>query len=232
MKATVYLIPTYLSEDNLACLPANTIDYIKKCDSFFVENLRTARRYIKQLDKDFPIDEKLWFDMNKQEAHLIKDFQEQVKLNKTIGIISEAGCPGVADPGQILVAEAQSLNTTVVPLVGPSSILMALMASGMNGQQFSFLGYLPIDNAARIKSIKEIEALSRKNNATQIFIETPYRNNQLLETLVKTCQPQTLLCVAANITSLKEMIKTQSIQKWKNTSIDLHKQPVIYLLKG
>lgn len=232
MKTTVYLIPTYLSEDNLACLPANTIDYIKKCDSFFVENLRTARRYIKQLDKDFPIDDKLWFDMNKQEAHLIKDFKEQVKLKKVIGIISEAGCPGVADPGQLLIAEAQSLNAIVVPLVGPSSILMALMASGMNGQQFSFLGYLPIDNAARVKSIKEIEAISRKNNATQIFIETPYRNNQMLETLIKTCHPQTLLCVAANITSAKEMIKTQAIQNWKNTSIDLHKQPVIYLLKG
>ena len=230
MKATVYLIPTYLSEANLACIPANTIEYIKKCDSFFVENARSARRYIKQLDKSFPIDDKQWFDMDKKEANLINDFQHQIKKNKTIGIISEAGCPGIADPGQILIAEAQFLNAQIVPLVGPSSILLALMASGFNGQQFSFLGYLPIESSARIKAIKEIESLSKKNNATQIFIETPYRNNQILDTLIKTCQTHTKLCIAANITAANEYIKTKTIQEWKSEKIDLHKQPVIYLL--
>ena len=232
MKATVYLIPTYLSEDNLACIPANTIKYIKKYDSFFIKNARSARRYIKQLDKTFSIDDKQWFDMDKKESNLIKDFHHQIKNKKTIGIISEAGCPGIADPGQILIAEAQFLNAQVVPLVGPSSILLALMASGLNGQQFHFLGYLPIESSAKIKCIREIEMQSQKNNATQIFIETPYRNNQMLETLLKICQPHTLLCVAANITSDKEYIKTQTIKEWKSTKLDLHKQQVIYLLKG
>jgi 16S rRNA (cytidine1402-2'-O)-methyltransferase len=156
--------------------------------------------------------------------------KEKIKEQKNIAIISEAGCPGIADPGQLLIAAAQELNCTVKPLVGPSSILLALMASGMNGQQFEFVGYLPIDNGERIKKIKELEAASAKQNSTKIFIETPYRNNQLMEALIKNCMPVTRLCVAVNITAAEESIKTSSIAQWKIKKPELHKLPAIFLL--
>ncbi|RYZ23414.1 MAG: SAM-dependent methyltransferase [Chitinophagaceae bacterium] len=157
-------------------------------------------------------------------------FHQKIKEEKTIGIISEAGCPGVADPGQILVNLAQQKNVTVKPLVGPNSILLALMASGMNGQQFQFVGYLPIDNTQRAKAVKSLEAESAQKNCTQIFIETPYRNNQLLETLVKTCHPQTQICVAADLTGENESVQTKTVQQWKSSVPQLHKRPVIFLL--
>ena len=140
--------------------------------------------------------------------------------------------PGVADPGQILIAAAQQLNATVKPLVGPSSILLALMASGMNGQQFEFTGYLPIDNAERIKRIKELELSSQKNNSTKIFIETPYRNNQLIETILKTCKPITRFCIAAELTAPTEFVQTKTIAQWQQQKTDFHKKPVIFLLQG
>ena len=151
-------------------------------------------------------------------------------MRRFIGTISEAGCPGIADPGQLLVSEAQKIGAAVKPFVGPSSILLALMASGMNGQQFQFHGYLPIDNQDKIKTLKELESTSQKNKATQLFIETPYRNNQLLETILAHCQPGTSLCIAADITGKEEMIKTKTIAEWKKAIPDLHKKPVIYLL--
>lgn len=195
-----------------------------------MENERSARRYLKQLDKQIVIEDYEWFVIGKAEEAVVKQFRQKISEGKTIGIISEAGCPGVADPGQLLVAAAQELDAIVTPLVGPSSILLALMASGMNGQQFSFVGYLPIDHQQRIKAVKDIEAISKKNNSTQIFIETPYRNNQLLETLLKTCQPQTKICIAANITGPEEWIKTRQVSEWKKSPVNLHKKPVIYLL--
>ena len=155
-----------------------------------------------------------------------------LKEGVNIGIISEAGCPGVADPGQILVGVAHSHNASVVPLVGPGSILLALMASGLNGQQFQFVGYLPIDNAQRVKALKSLESESSKKNCTQIFIETPYRNNQLLETILKTCMPSTKLCIAAELTSENEWVKTKSIAEWKKSLPDLHKKPAVFLLLG
>lgn len=230
-NAKVYLIPTFLYDNALQVLPSYILNSIETCNVFFVENERSARRYLKQLKKEIIIDQYEWYSIGKAETDVLQSFKDELYKNKTIGIISEAGCPGVADPGQLLVAVAQEMNITVVPLVGPSSILLALMASGMNGQQFSFVGYLPIDNHQRIKSIKELETDSHKKNSTQIFIETPYRNNQLLETLLKNCQPQTRLCIAANITAPDELIKTKTIQQWRNEVIDLHKKPVIYLLK-
>ncbi len=157
-------------------------------------------------------------------------FRKKIKEEKTIGIISEAGCPGVADPGQQLVAIAQEMNIEVKPLVGPNSILLALMASGMNGQQFQFPGYLPIDNPERIKAIKELEAESAKKKCTQIFIETPYRNNQLMEALLKYCHPSTKLCIAVDLTGKKEWIKTKTIADWKKNKPDIHKRPAIFLL--
>jgi 16S rRNA (cytidine1402-2'-O)-methyltransferase len=213
-------------------LPKYIIDAIEKCEIFFVENERSARRYLKQLKKEIVIDDYEWFSIGKAEEKLIEIFKQKIKEGKNIGIISEAGCAGVADPGQLLVAAAQEENVNVVPLVGPSSIILALMASGMNGQQFSFVGYLPIEAHQRKEKIKELETESKKKNSTQIFIETPYRNNQLLEAILKNGNASTRLCIAANITAPDEFIKTKTIAQWKKESIDLHKKPVIFLLKG
>ncbi|MGC4235314.1 MAG: SAM-dependent methyltransferase [Niabella sp.] len=232
MSAQVYLIPTFLHEQSLHVLPAYILEAIEKCNVLFAENERSARRYLKQLKREIVIDSYAWFTIGKAENEVLQAFRNKIKEGKIIGIISEAGCPGVADPGQLLIAAAQEMNATVVPLVGPSSILLALMASGMNGQHFSFTGYLPIDNQQRIKAIKDLEAESRQKNSTQIFIETPYRNNQMLETLLKNCQASTMLCVAVNITGPDEWIKTTSIQQWKHLTTDLHKKPAIFLLSA
>jgi len=226
----VYLIPCYIDEDARESLPAYILDAVKKCDTFFVENERSARRFLKSIWKEMVIDNYTWHTIHKAEEEVKKLFIEACKAGKTIGIISEAGCPGVADPGQVLVGAAQQLGVPVKPLVGPSSILLALMASGMNGQQFQFVGYLPIDLQERMKTIRHLEAESAKKNCTQIFIETPYLNNQLLEILLKTAQENTMLCIAASITSKAEYIKTKSVADWKKEKIDLHKKPVIFLL--
>ena len=201
MNALVYLIPTVLHEGVTECLPAYLLDAVKQCDLFFVENERTARRQLKLSWKEMVIDNYGWVNMQKVTDEVAGLFRKAIQENKTIGIISEAGCPGVADPGQQLVAIAQERNVAVKPLVGPNSILLALMASGMNGQSFQFTGYLPIEMPERVKAIKALESESRQKNCTQIFIETPYRNNPLLETLVKTCQPQTKICVAVDLTA-------------------------------
>ncbi|RYF86694.1 MAG: SAM-dependent methyltransferase [Chitinophagaceae bacterium] len=229
MPATVYLIPTVLSEGVTEPLPAYILDAVKKCGVFFVENERTARRYLKMLWREMVIDDYEWHNM-KPSGEASSIFLQRLKEGKTIGIISEAGCPGVADPGQVLVHLAQEKGAVVKPLVGPNSILLALMASGMNGQRFQFVGYLPIDTVQRSKAIKSLEAESAQKDCTQIFIETPYRNNQLLETLVKTCHPQTKICVAADLTGENEAIQTKTAQQWKTAIPQLHKRPVIFLL--
>jgi 16S rRNA (cytidine1402-2'-O)-methyltransferase len=228
--ATIYLIPCVLAEDASETIPPYVIDAVKKCQVIFAENERTARRFLKMMDKTIVIDDYEWFAIHKAEAEQLQQFTQKIKEEKTIAIISEAGCPGIADPGQILIAAAQKLHCTIKPLVGPSSILLALMASGMNGQQFEFVGYLPIDNGERIKKIKELELSSQKNNSTKIFIETPYRNNPLMESLTKACADKTMLCVAVNITATNEHIKTQNIAEWKKKMPELHKQPAIFLL--
>ncbi|HYK57098.1 MAG TPA: SAM-dependent methyltransferase [Flavisolibacter sp.] len=230
MPATVYLIPTVLAEGETACLPSYLLDAIKNCCVFFVENERTARRYVKLLWKEMVIDEYEWYNMKEVTDELATSFRQKIKEERAIGIISEAGCPGVADPGQQLVYIAQQMNAIVKPLVGPNSILLALMASGMNGQQFQFVGYLPIESPERIKTIKALEAESKQKSSTQIFIETPYRNNQLLEALVKTCHPQTKICVAVDLTATSEMVQTKTAQQWKNDLPQLHKRPAIFLL--
>lgn len=230
MSATVYLIPTVLAEGATDCLPAYILEAVKKCTVFFVENERTARRYLKLLWKEMVIDDFGWYNMKEVTPEISAAFRQQLQAGQTIGIISEAGCPGVADPGQILVHLAQQNGATVKPLVGPNSILLALMASGMNGQRFQFVGYLPIDMAERVKAIRNLESESRQKDCTQIFIETPYRNNPLLETLVKTCHPQTQICVAADLTGANEMVQTKTVQQWKGALPQLHKRPVIFLL--
>jgi 16S rRNA (cytidine1402-2'-O)-methyltransferase len=233
--AVVYLIPSQLSEDGFQSVHPYITDIIKKCEILFTENERTTRRFLKQLWKhvlpgeNIVIDDFTWFTMEDTPATL-QNFRQQLRENKTIGIVSEAGCPGIADPGQLLVNIAQEMDITVKPLVGPNAILLSLMASGMNGQQFQFVGYLPIDNAQRIKSIKDLEAESTRKNCTQIFIETPYRNNQLVEALLKNCKADTRLCIAVNITGEKESIKTKTIEQWKKRQPDIHKQPAIFLL--
>ncbi len=226
----VYLIPTYLEEDNLAVLPSYITDAVKDCQVFFVENERTSRRYLKQLWKEMVIDQYQWHVIHKAEAQVLNLFTDALDSGLNIGIISESGCPGVADPGQLLVSAAHMAGATIKPLSGPSSILMALMASGMNGQRFTFIGYLPIAQDERIKHIKDLENESARRKCTQIFIETPYRNNQLLETIVKTCNPFTQLCVAVNITGKEELIRTKSIAEWKKQKPDIHKRPAIFLL--
>jgi 16S rRNA (cytidine1402-2'-O)-methyltransferase len=229
-KSTVYLIPAPLASDGLNAIPPYVIDAVKQCNVFYVEQERTARRYLKSVWKEMVIDDYKWFLIDKRDESLSSQFRNDIKSGQTIGIISEAGCPGVADPGQHLVAIAQEMNAMVKPLVGPSSILLALMASGMNGQHFRFHGYLPVDQSLREKAILKLEADSARENCTQIFIETPYRNNQMLGSLLKVCATSTNLCVALDITSAGEFIKTDSVLEWKKRQIDLHKKPVIFLM--
>jgi 16S rRNA (cytidine1402-2'-O)-methyltransferase len=232
MAATIYLIPTFLFDNVLETIPTYVIEAIKKCDVFFVENEKTTRRFCKQVWKEMIIDNYQWHTIHKAEEQVLQQFELAIQQEKNIGIVSEAGCPGIADPGQILVAKAQQLQATVKPLVGPSSILLALMASGMNGQCFTFNGYLPIENIARKKAIQQLEAASAKNNSTQIFIDTPYRNNQLIAEILQTCQPQTKLCIAVNITAAQENIVTKNIADWKKNVPDIHKQLAIFLLQA
>ena len=228
--STVYLIPCPLAEDAYNSLPAYILPAIKNSMVIFAEQERTARRFMKKLDREIVIDDFEWFPIHKAEAEQLKNFTQKIKEGKNISIISEAGCPGIADPGQLLIEVAQKLNCKIVPLVGPSSILLALMASGMNGQQFEFCGYLPIDMQERIKKIKELENSSLKNKSTKIFIETPYRNNALIDILLKTCQPHTQLCLGVNITAADEWIKTKTIEGWKKEIPTLGKIPAIFLL--
>jgi len=230
MPAAVYLIPTVLADGATDVLPAYITDAVKHCSIFFVENERTARRYLKLLWKEMVIDDYEWVNMKEVKPETASAFQKAIKEEKTIGIISEAGCPGVADPGGELVKIAQEKNVAVKPLVGPNSILLALMASGLNGQCFSFLGYLPIDNGERIKALRQLENESRTKQCTQIFIETPYRNNAMMEAMVKTCSPSTRICVAVDLTSPEEWVKTKTAAQWQSSLPQIHKRPAIFLM--
>ena len=232
MAATVYLLPMVLADDDNAfkAIPQYALTHIQECTCFFVENERTARRYFKKLWKEMAIDDYEWHTIHKAENAVMQNFIAAVRNNKTIGIISEAGCAGIADPGQLLVHKAQELHVKVVPLVGPSSVLLALMASGMNGQQFTFNGYLPQETGERKKALLQLESVSSKQNATQIFIETPYRNKQMINDMLAVLHDTTLLCIAVNITASTESIKTKSIAEWKQETMDIHKQPAIFLI--
>jgi 16S rRNA (cytidine1402-2'-O)-methyltransferase len=229
---TVYLIPCFLAEDAKETIPLYVIENIKKCKVIFAENERTTRRFLKTMDNTIVIDNFEWHTIHKAEAEQISTFKTAISKGKNIAIISEAGCPGIADPGQVLIAVAQEMKCIIKPLVGPSSILLALMASGLNGQQFEFVGYLPIDNTERIKKIKTLETESAKNNSTKIFIETPYRNNQLLESLLQQCVGNTKICIGVDITGKLERIETKTANAWKQQKPELHKIPVIFLLQA
>ena len=232
VNSKVYLIPVALHEDQAAlkCLPGYIMDVIKQCRIFFTENQRTARRFLKKLMPEINIDSYEWHTIAETGTETSNQFKKNILEGKTIGIMSEAGCPGIADPGQELVMIAQQMNAEVIPLVGPNAILLALMASGMNGQCFRFVGYLPVQSHERKKMIHELENDSAKKNCTEIFIETPYRNNQLLNDLVSTARPQTLLCIAMDLTAVTQFAKTKKIEEWKKQSLDLHKHPAIFLL--
>jgi len=226
----VFLLPMLLHEEGFDSMPSDVLTWIQQCDAFFVENEKTARRYFKKLWKEMVIDDYTWHAIHKVENEQIHAFSQLLKQGKNIGILSEAGCAGIADPGQILVAAAQELGAIVKPYTGPSSLLLALMGSGMNGQNFHFHGYLPIDALERKKKIQALEAEIKQTGVTQLFIETPYRNNQLFEALIQSCYPNTKLCVAMELTGPNEWIKTQSVANWKNSKPELHKKLVVFLL--
>jgi 16S rRNA (cytidine1402-2'-O)-methyltransferase len=231
-RATIYLIPIALHNDASALngIPAYIADAVKSCSVFFVENERTARRFLKKISADIIIDDYEWHTIDDTKTIAEEIFRRAVLDKKIIGIMSEAGCPGIADPGQKLVHIAQELNAKISPLVGPNAIILALMASGMNGQYFQFAGYLPIDADERKKKIRELEADSQKRDCTQIFIETPYRNNQLLNDIFTVASDETNLCIAADITSSSEFIRTKKISEWKREKVNFHKRPAIFLL--
>lgn len=226
----VYLVPVALHEEGMQAIPAYVQDAVKECNVFFVENERSARRFLKKLWKEIPIDDRRWYPIHKAEEEVLGKFRKELAAGQTIGILSEAGCPGIADPGQLLVGEAQRMKAVVHPFTGPSSIFLALMASGLNGQRFQFHGYLPIDAGERQKTVQELESYSQRNQCTQMFIETPYRNNQLLETLLRCLRPSTRICLAVDLTGPGEWVRTQSAAEWKKQIPDLHKRPAIFLL--
>ena len=228
--ATVYLIPCPLTATATHTIPLYVVNAIKQCTVFFVENERTARRYLKNIYNQINIDSLTWYTIHKAEMEVANAFTKHLKNGEAIAIISEAGCPAVADPGNILVALAHLHNATVKPLVGPSSILLALMASGFNGQLFTFNGYLPIDEGERQKKILQLEQLVLTQNNTQLFIETPYRNNQILQSIIKYCKPTTLLCVAQNLTDVTETITTKPLSWYKQHLPNLHKQLVLFII--
>lgn len=233
METALYLIPVTLGATPFhQVIPAYNLDVIRQIRHFIVEEERTARRFLKMADKSIDIDQLTFYPMGKHaDPKQFRDYLRPLCNGEAMGIISEAGCPAIADPGADVVAIAQSLNLRVIPLVGPSSILLGLMASGFNGQSFAFHGYLPINDGQRSAMLKKLEARCSAEDQTQIFIETPFRNQQLFEDLLRICHPQTRLCVAAGITCEDEYIHTHTIQEWKKTTLpDLRKTPTIFLI--
>jgi 16S rRNA (cytidine1402-2'-O)-methyltransferase len=229
---TLYLIPSVLAEDtDDTVIPPQVKACVAGLSYFIVENARTARRYIKRIVPEKVIEElqMVVIDKDSTEAE-VKKALEPLKKGISAGIISEAGCPGVADPGAELAKWAHRQNIKVVPLVGPSAILLSLMASGFNGQSFAFHGYLPIEKRDRVQALRQLEKEMLQKDQTQIFMETPYRNNQLLQDLVQHLTPNYRLCIAANITGPNELIRTDTLANWKQQLPDLHKQPAVFLL--
>lgn len=232
MRASLFLIPVTLGEtDHRRVLPEYNRDVILGIRHFVVENIRTARRFLKKVDPSIVIDDLAFYELNKHTSpEQVADYLAPLEKGESVGVISEAGCPAIADPGADVVAIAQRKNYPVVPLVGPSSILMSVMGSGFNGQGFAFHGYLPIDAVERTNAIKKLEGRIYAENQTQLFIETPYRNNKLAEELIRTCRPSTWMCIASNITCDDEYIHTRPIKDWAGKIPDLSKKPTIFLI--
>lgn len=232
MDTALYLLPVTLGDTPVEkVLPSYNREIILQIRHFIVEDVRSARRFLKKVDRDINIDELTFYPLNKHTSpEAISVYLKPLQEGNSMGVISEAGCPAVADPGADVVAIAQRKNLKVVPLVGPSSIILSVMGSGFNGQSFAFHGYLPIEPGERQKRLKELEQRVYSEHQTQLFIETPYRNNKMLEDILKACRPQTKLCVAANITCEGEYIKTKTVQEWKGHLPDLSKIPCIFLI--
>lgn len=232
MQAALYLIPVTLGDTEInRVLPDYNRQVIAGIRHFAVENIRSARRFLKKSNPDIVIDDLTFYTLDEHtRIEDISSFLAPLREGLPVGIISEAGCPAIADPGADLVAIAQSEGLPVVPLVGPSSILMSLMASGFNGQSFTFNGYLPVEPNERTRKIRLLEQRAYQENQTQIFIETPYRNHKMIEELIRTCRPGTRLCVACDISCENEEIHTRTMAQWKKAKYDFQKRPAIFLL--
>ena len=233
MEAALYLIPVTLGDTPISnVLPSYNKEIILGIRHFIVEELRTARRFLKAVEKSIDIDSLTFYEMGKHaDVSRFNQYLEPLRKGQSVGVISEAGCPAVADPGADVVAIAQREGLRVVPLVGPSSILLAVMASGFNGQSFAFHGYLPIDAGARTKRLKQLESRSAAEHQTQLFIETPYRNEKLMADLLATCNPQTRLCIGAGLTTEQEYVRSQSIRDWKKNGLpQISKIPTIFAI--
>jgi len=229
----VYLVPCLLGDTGLEQLNPILFKLLPKIHFYAVENLRSARRFLKKVDRTIDIDQCTFFEMQKEiviQEQL--DFLTHASAGNDVAIISEAGMPAIADPGEEMVALAHELRLEVVPLIGANSMMLALAASGLNGEQFTFHGYLPIDKKERAKALKQIESDSLRSGYTQIFMETPYRNNQMLETILQNCKGDSRLCIAANLTLESEKILSFTIATWKKHKVDLHKQPAVFLLQA
>ena len=233
LQSALYLIPVTLGETEIAqVLPPYNRDVIINIKHFIVENIRSARRFLKKTEKSIDIDTLTFYELNRHtDRKFIGEYLEPLKKGESVGVISEAGCPAIADPGADVVAIAQSKGYKVVPLVGPSSIIMSVMASGFNGQSFAFNGYLPVEVPQRVKALKKLETKVWNDDQTQLFIETPYRNAKMFETIVSNLNPKTKLCVAAGITCPEEFIVTRTVADWKKNPLpDLGKIPAIFVL--
>ncbi|MCD6010657.1 MAG: Uroporphyrin-III C/tetrapyrrole (Corrin/Porphyrin) methyltransferase [Flavipsychrobacter sp.] len=228
----LYLLPTPIADDALYSLSMEVASHTTEVTHYFAENVRTARRFLRALHPHLNLEKLHFSEIDKHSGPDIALLREWLKKGYNVGLMSEAGCPGIADPGAELVAVAHKVGARVVPLTGPNSLMLALMASGLNGQSFAFNGYLPVKEPARSKRIKELEARSQKEHQTQIFIETPYRNDALLADLLKNCSLKTRICLGQNITAHDEMIVTKTAAEWQKQIPKLGKTPAVFLLLG
>jgi len=232
-KGTLYLVPNYLGNEDPGLIPEQVKAIVKQIDTWIVEHEKAARRLIKSIDKDIDLDKVVMHRLDKNTDSLeLETFLNTLDEGKDVGLISEAGLPAVADPGANIISLAHEKGIKVMPLTGPSSIFLALMASGLNGQNFAFSGYLPKHQSERIKKLKELEQLSRQYNQTQIFMETPYRNHHLLEDILKVGKENTRLCLASNLTLEDEFIQTRTIKEWRNQKVDIQKKPTMFLIQA
>ena len=226
------MIPIPIAEDSLDSLSADVATHTETLRYYVVENARTARRFLRSLHAKLVLEEITFSEIDKHNGADFTTVTRWLKEGKDVGVMSEAGCPGIADPGAEIAAAAQQMGAEVIPVTGPNSIILALMASGLNGQSFAFNGYLPVKDPPRSQRIKELENRSKKDNQTQVFIETPYRNDVLLADLLKTCQPSTRICIAKNITATDAYIKTKTVADWKKAVPGIGKVPAVFLMLG
>ena len=234
MNGKLYLIPSLLGDTGLDQLNPAIVNILPKLTYFFVENIKSARRFLKKVDRTIFIEDLSFYELSQIDENIPEkmNFLNVAIEGNDVGLLSDAGLPAIADPGEHVILLAHQMNIQVVPLVGASSILLALMASGLNGEQFTFHGYLPIQKKERQQAIKRLEMQSLQNQTAQIFMETPYRNQQIMEALLKTCKASTFLCVACNLTADAEIIQTKTIEHWRKTRYNFHKQPAVFVLQA